>query len=339
MHVAAIISSANAADSSCPSCAGQTWSGLDKLAEIGSGGTGSVQSDLVNVAQISKVNEDHQAGTSTAHICDFISKAPEQSEGILASPSDVKSSDVILNVDPQAVKYIKGAIHIDSRDFSDGSSRLKTASELSDLLGRAGISQSDSVIVYSEEPSIAAYAYLLLKYLGQKNVRLLDGGIDDWAEAGKTIADLPEQKPATLYTPLPETDLIASYSYLKGNDVQVVDARPSEEYAVGSIAGSISVPYDAVIDSRKIKRGALLSSLFTGLKKDKPVAVYSNSGIEASIVWYALKLEGYHPKFYAGDDWSANLITKDGEPGSDSSTGGLGTSAKHAGPRPPCCRV
>ncbi|MCX6680369.1 MAG: rhodanese-like domain-containing protein [Methanothrix sp.] len=104
---------------------------------------------------------------------------------------------------------------------------------------------------------------------------------------------------------------------VKGKDVQVVDARSSKEYLVGSIPGSQNIPFNSVLDldSGKIKDEAALKDLFVGLHKDKPIAVYSNSGIKASLLWYALELQGYESRLYAGDNWSENLLKNNGYDG------------------------
>ncbi|MFB3766526.1 MAG: sulfurtransferase [Methanotrichaceae archaeon] len=274
-----------------------------------------------------------------ANAADNVATSPNaltDSTDILVQPSSVTNSDVILNVDAQAQKYVKGAIHIDNREFSDQSGRPKSVSELTNILGEAGISRSDSVVVYSVNPSVASYVCLILRYLGQEKVKLLDGGIDSWISAGKPVDKSPELKPGTTYTPSLKNDLIVPYSYLQGKNIQVVDARPVQEHAVGSIKGSTNVPYGAVLEDGRIKGSAALDDLFSGLSKDKPVAVYSDPGIDASLVWFALAQDGYDAHFYAGDDWSEGLLKN------KPSTKSAGTPAASGGSadlRPPCCRV
>jgi thiosulfate/3-mercaptopyruvate sulfurtransferase len=170
-------------------------------------------------------------------------------------------------------------------------------------------------VIYGEDLSAATYVYLILDSLGQESIRLLDGGLEGWITAGKPSESVPAVLPQTSYLPAIRSDLIASYNYLKGKDVQVVDARSFKEYLVGSIPGSQNIPYNSVLDSGKIKDGAALKDLFAGLHKDKPVAVYSNSGIKASLLWYALELQGYDSRLYAGDNWPENLLKNDGYEG------------------------
>jgi len=81
-------------------------------------------------------------------------------------------------------------------------------------------------VIESKNPPDATYVYLILDYLGQEHIELLDSRIDGEAPAGKSIGSATTVKPKTKYTPSPKIDLIASYDYVKRKDVQVVDARP-----------------------------------------------------------------------------------------------------------------
>jgi thiosulfate/3-mercaptopyruvate sulfurtransferase len=56
-----------------------------------------------------------------------------------------------------------------------------------------------------------------------------------------------------------------------------------------------------------------LNYTFSGLGKDKPVVVYSEEGLNASLVWYALQLMGYNSSHYTWNDWESHLSTNDFE--------------------------
>jgi thiosulfate/3-mercaptopyruvate sulfurtransferase len=289
------------------------WSGADLLNNMGSTSSDNQQLKIANPPTGSGTADSKQA-ISTDNSASK-AKGSEESSGILVQPSQVAGQEVILNVDTKPHSYIKGAVHIDYLEFADGSGRPKSTRELSSILGNAGISRSDPLAIYSEDPSVATYVYLILDYLGQEKIRLIEGGLQGWTTAGKPTESAPVVLPRTSYLPAPKSDLIATYSYLKGEDFQVVDARSSKEYLVGSLPGSENIPYNSVLDNGKIKNGAALKDLFTGLGKDKPIAVYSNSELKASLLWYALKQEGYNSRLYAGDNWAENLLKNDGNDG------------------------
>lgn len=150
------------------------WSGEDLLNNIGSSGSDNEQAKIASPSASSGTVESEQ--------------------GILIQPSQVSSNDVILNVDIKPQSYIRGAIHIDYREFMDTSGRPKSTSELSSMLGNAGISQSDSLVIYSEDPSAAFDVYRILDSLRQERIRILYGGLKGWTIAGKPI----ESEPAVL---------------------------------------------------------------------------------------------------------------------------------------------
>jgi rhodanese-related sulfurtransferase len=150
------------------------WSGADLLDNIGLEGRDNQQAKIA----------DSSPGSGAA----------ESKPDIFIQPSQVTSKDVILNVDTKPQSYIRGAIHIDYRLFVDTSGRPKSTSELSRMLGNAGISRNDSIVIYSEEPNAASDVYQILDSLEQERIRILYGGLKGWTTAGKPT----ESEPAVL---------------------------------------------------------------------------------------------------------------------------------------------
>ena len=56
-----------------------------------------------------------------------------------------------------------------------------------------------------------------------------------------------------------------------------------------------------------------MNDTFSDLGKDKPVVVYSEDGLNASLVWYALQLMGYDSSLYTWNDWEAHQSTNGSE--------------------------
>jgi thiosulfate/3-mercaptopyruvate sulfurtransferase len=222
------------------------------------------------------------------------------------------SADVVLDISPNATEYIPGAININYENFLGDDKRLKSVSEMAKILGDAGISQDDSVIIYGEcqpcggGPSAATYVYWIMKYLGHENVRLLDGGIDDWVTARSPTETKPSVLPPKIYTPTIKPELLATYEYVLNGEAQIVDARTTEQLAAGTIPGAINMPYEDVLDDKRIKEEGDLMKLFSGLNKDKPVIVYTDTGVKATMPWFALTLMDYDARLYSWQDWLAN---------------------------------
>src|SRR5262245_5332803 len=58
---------------------------------------------------------------------------------------------------------------------------IPTKEQLEKLLGAAGISNTDTIILYGDNNNwFAAYAFWILKYYGHKDVRLMNGGRVKW---------------------------------------------------------------------------------------------------------------------------------------------------------------
>ncbi len=221
-------------------------------------------------------------------------------------------ANVVVDISPNATEYIPGAISINYEDFLGTDKRLKSVAEISRMLGDAGISQADSVIIYGEcqpcggGPSAATYVYWIMKYLGHENVRMLDGGIDDWVAAKRPTETSPSVIPQKSYTATIKPELLATYEYVKSGNAQIVDARSLDEFGVESIPGAVNIPYEDVLDEKRIKDEADLKKLFSGLSKDKPVVVYTETGVKATMVWFALDLLGFDARVYSWQDWVAN---------------------------------
>jgi thiosulfate/3-mercaptopyruvate sulfurtransferase len=208
--------------------------------------------------------------------------------------------NVILDVSDGVSKFIPDAVHIDYLDFQNNST-LRPASELAKILGNAGIARNNNVLIYGEckpcggGPAVSTYTYWIMRYLGHDpaKIRVLDGGIANWAEANNPVTNESQSRPKTNYTFEPKPELLATYEQVKSGGFQLVDARSLQEFGAESIPGSINIPYDSVMTNGRIKDEAKLKLLFSGIRKGKPVVVYTTTGVKASLVWFALEIMGY----------------------------------------------
>jgi len=232
---------------------------------------------------------------------------------VLVPVQSVNNSGIILDISPTSTEYIPGALSIPYTNFLDPGGILKPVSEMATVLGGAGISQDDAVLIYGEcqpcggGPSAATYVYWIMKYLGHEKVKLLDGTIDDWVAARQPTVTQPASLPPQDYAPSIKADLLATYDFVHSGTPQIIDARTATEYNAGSIPGSVNIPYDQVLDNKSIKDKEELDDLFSSLDKNQPVVVYTNTGVKASMIWLALTLLGYDARIYSWQDWQANL--------------------------------
>ncbi len=227
---------------------------------------------------------------------------------ILKPVKSVSSSDMVVDVsngDGYAKAHIRNAIHIPTKSFLDESYNLKDKKELALVLGNAGITRDDSVVLYStsESSGEAEFAFWVLSYLGQKDIALIDGNLADWKAAGLPIESSENKKDAVTYEPDINSTVLAEYEYVKSGEAQIADARPFTEFSSGRITGSTAMDPSNIIKGDKIKDANNLGIVFDRLSKDKPIVVYSDDYSRSSLVWFALQLMGYEASIYTWEDW------------------------------------
>ena len=91
--------------------------------------------------------------------------------------------------------------------------------------------------------------------------------------------------------------------YVESGEATIVDARSFQEFNTSSIPGAINIPYESVLNNRTIKNETALKRVFADLNKDRPVVVFTDTGIKASVEWFTLKMLGYDAKLYSWQDW------------------------------------
>ena len=230
----------------------------------------------------------------------------------LAPIESVTASDVLLDISPEADEYIDGAINVNYEAFLEDDGRSKPVSEVVEILGGAGISWDDAVVIYGEclpcggGPVPATFTYWLLKYFGHENVRILEGSIDDWKAAGLATSKAPATRPAVDYVSQVNPDLLATHDYVKSGKAQIVDGRAAEAADPASIPGAVNIPSENILEGEKIKGAEDLEAIFKDLRKDQPVVVYTNTGVNGAVLWFALEMMGYDAVLYSWRDWLEN---------------------------------
>ncbi|HPS91399.1 MAG TPA: rhodanese-like domain-containing protein [Methanothrix sp.] len=356
-----LANSASAGEAYCDACRGDSgWSGLAKLDEIGNPNAGSTevmaglstaQKNRVGVWKQSlsgfsdenaKENNSTQAATQANDAAEPTAKKTvtpkideakmpivrsDKATGMLASIDEQTGSSILLDISEEAKEHIAGSVAIPYTSFLINGTYLRSEEEMAKLLGDAGISREDPVIIYGEcmpcggGPAPATFVYWIMKSLGQENVLVLDGTVKDWAAAGKSTAAEATVLPAKVYTPVVNANYSADYNLVKSGNVQIVDAREKEAFGAGTIPGAISIPNENVVINSRIRDEAKLDRVFAILDKNKPVVVFTNTGVKASVVWFAMTMLGYDAKLYSyANYWSNEMSSAPGMAGALNST-------------------
>ena len=231
---------------------------------------------------------------------------------VLVPPTSVGQYNIILDISPAATEYIPGSINIPYTRFVDEDGSIRSASEIAQILGDAGISENDCVVITGEcQPcgggsGAADFTYFVMKYLGHKCVALLDGGIDAWVAAKEQTVTVPTTLSPKSYQPAIKPELLATYEYVKSGQAQIVDARSKAEFNAGSLPAAISIPYESLQDGKRLKDESAINDLFATLDRNRPIVVFSETGVKASLNWLALTLTGHDARLYTYQNWLAN---------------------------------
>jgi thiosulfate/3-mercaptopyruvate sulfurtransferase len=235
--------------------------------------------------------------------------------------------------------HLPGAVHLDwQRDLSWTDGRgvgylLLPSERFAAVMEAAGIGDRTRVVAYAEtDHSGAARLWWALRYYGQEQVAVLNGGWTRWVAEGWPVeTEMPYPAPAT-FTTHPRLQLLAIAreieQALTGADasVRLVDTRPAEQYAGQAIwtpHGSLFLPsgqsWMALPDGRVMRGGHIPGAVHlhasrllhpvdwtylpreslralargAGLEPEQRIITYCGSGISASLGLFALYLAGY----------------------------------------------
>jgi thiosulfate/3-mercaptopyruvate sulfurtransferase len=183
------------------------------------------------------------------------------------------------------------------------------------LVGGAGVSAKDSVILYGDNNNwFAAYGFWLFKIYGHKDVRLMNGGRVKWLnEKDKPLTtEVPNVTPVDYK--VPETHLELRAMLPEVMDISrtaksnLVDVRSPDEFTGkviappgmsetaqrgGHIPGAKSVPWStAVQQDGTFKSADDLQGIYfqqKGVDPKKPTVAYCRIGERSSHTWFVLK--------------------------------------------------
>ncbi|MFI7468095.1 sulfurtransferase [Nonomuraea sp. NPDC049646] len=195
---------------------------------------------------------------------------------------------------------------------------LPGADEFQRAMRALGVRDGRPVVVYDDAGSTtAARAWWALRFFGHTSVRVLDGGLAAWTEAGLPVTkDEPEIAPGD-FTARPGgmPTLTADEAAAVAAEGVLLDARAAERYrgevepvdpVAGHVPGAVSAPTTGNVDAGgRFLAPAVLRDRFAGLgvREGVPVGAYCGSGVTAAHEVLALELAGVPAALYVGS-WS-----------------------------------
>lgn len=221
--------------------------------------------------------------------------------------------------------HIPGAVYVDLDTElaghgapTDGRHPLPDEADFEAAARSWGLNDGDSVVVYDDvSGTSAARAWWLLRHAGVRDVRLLDGGLAAWRDAGR-----PLETGGVLHAPgtirlrfgaLPVIDADGAAALASDREGVLLDARAAERFRgevepvdprPGHIPGAVSAPTTENVgaDGRMLPAEELRARFDAlGIGAETPVGVYCGSGVTAAHAALALVVAGRPlPALYPG---------------------------------------
>ena len=247
-----------------------------------------------------------------------------------------RGNDNVVVIDARGSMLEEGALMYDKAtvvDWTDISllgefggedlGKLLSKDNYQEIFNILGIKENTEVLVYgftmpNQGFGDEARVVYTFNYAGFDNIKIIDGGFDKVEQLGFNKNYNPETDRINVSNIVREeaqdnekaifTDELLSF--VNSADVQIIDTRLEAEYngrviygenKAGHIPGSISVPFNSLVDEDGfIKSREALGEYFVskGLDKNKLQITYCTTGVRASYVTVILEELGYKVRNY-----------------------------------------
>jgi thiosulfate/3-mercaptopyruvate sulfurtransferase len=224
-----------------------------------------------------------------AHIHDV--KILDASYGVLDAPGAFTAA------------HIGDAQFFDIDTVADPAARyahtLPAPEDFAKAVGQLGIGNDDAVVVYDQTgiSFAAARAWWMFRVMGHKDVRVLNGGLRAWIEAGLPVQSGLAKTPAPkAYAAHYRPELYKNFEAVEDNAAgTVIDARGPERFNAtmhtpdgdavpAHIPGSVNQPYVALLDSKGALKAADDYTPLLEKFKGQPVTMSCGSGVTACVL-------------------------------------------------------
>ena len=227
--------------------------------------------------------------------------------------------------------HIPGAVFFDIDTIADLDQALPHMLPKPDALAKAmgalGLGDGMRLVVYDALGLFAAArVWWTLRAYGVEEVRILEGGLTQWAKEGRPLeAGAPRPGPPRRFTPRLDESFVSSLDEVRralaAGSAQVVDARPADRFygrtpeprpglRSGHMPGSLNLPFAEVVEHGRLKSTEALKRAFAEHKVDlaKPIITTCGSGVSAAILALAVeeaggKVEGLYDGSWA--EWGS----------------------------------
>lgn len=140
--------------------------------------------------------------------------------------------------------HLPGAVRVDVKAWQQLAAKpggLHDAKAWGDQVGRLGIDMNRHVVVYGSSPPDTARVWWTLKYLGLRDVAVLDGGWPLWVKQNRPTETVTPAVSAAAFEPRFQADRLEEKEPLRkalgSGSLVVVDARSRREFTGEEVRG------------------------------------------------------------------------------------------------------
>jgi thiosulfate/3-mercaptopyruvate sulfurtransferase len=199
--------------------------------------------------------------------------------------------------------HIPGAAYFDHEKFSDPNARYEYTvlpdDELVKQIGNAGIANDSEVIVYAcGMLPYAIRAWWVLRYAGHENVRVLNGGLSAWKNAGGEIEQVARQYEPSVFKGQFRSEMFVSkeevLQALEDESVNIVNVMPPESFEGKHIVGSTNLScMDLMQGLEYFLPNDQLAARLQEVTHYKRIITYCGGGIAATVNAMAHVMTGH----------------------------------------------
>lgn len=212
--------------------------------------------------------------------------------------------------------HIPGAAFFDHQQFSDQNSKfmymVPSEAELAEQIGSIGISAEHEVIFYTTDLlPCATRAWWILRYAGHNHVKVLNGGLKAWVDAGGQTEQGDHLYESTRFQGDPRPEMFAHkedvLKAMQNGQVCTVNTLTQESYDQAHIEGSSLLPCsDLMHEMASFLPNEQLEAQLQGEMGYDQVITYCGGGIAATVNGMAhLMVGNQNVAVYDGsmDEW------------------------------------
>ena len=237
-----------------------------------------------------------------------------ETESYIVTPKDasklIEEGITVVDVrsaEEYGLSHVEGAVNIPMAALTVSepySNMLPEAAQVAEVMGAAGITENDEILVYDDASNMqAARVQWTLNMYSNFNVRVISGGVEALKAADVGFSSSKEEPEAVAYTAGEyQKSLIVSLDYIKSvinnpdENTVIIDTRSDEEFYAGTIPGSCHKEYIWNMYANgeyKTPRDIQSTYIAEGIKPDMKIILFCKTSVRAAQTYAALKDAGY----------------------------------------------